>query len=480
MGRTVVRRLPAALWALPLAGVLDCGAPAGPPLATPRIDFVDGAIEPILIRGDSLVIEGFGFGTSPGSVRFPRTGGGTVSLAPAVWSDQALRTSVPDSATSGLLVVATAGGRQLTATVHILPRVSFDPLALAWQPRTAFPRAPLGVALAVATFPSGGGVSVSLYAAGGAEPLGGDSAFVPDSGVYVTRTQSGGAIGSWTRSIDFSTPRAFAAVAVATRYNSRFDGGELYVIGGIDAAGRAQPTVLGAAVNASGVTGSFAPLEPLPAPVAGAMAVVQRGRIYVIGGADSTGRPQRAVFVGRVGLDGHIDGWYQQPLLPAPRAYGGAVVREARVYAFGGIADSAPPGGGLDSTPARLATGDTASLSLVSGFFAGAWGGAGTLFPDVRSQFATFDLGNVVLVVGGYYAGVATTPVESMAATATGDSLAPFAGPVGTTTIAGQGGGTLIGPSAISWRDSDGTVHGLLVGGFDLPTRLRRAGVWGF
>src|SRR5439155_183043 len=107
--------------------------------------------------------------------------------------------------------------------------------------------------------------------------------------------------------------------------------------------------------------------------VAGAAAVVRRGRIYVLGGADSVGHPQRSVFVGRVGLDGHIDGWYRQPLLTSARAYGGGVVLDDRAIAFGGVADSVPPGGGLDAATTRLASSDTAPVSLVSGFFAGPW-----------------------------------------------------------------------------------------------------------
>jgi hypothetical protein len=51
---------------------------------------------------------------------------------------------------------------------------------------------------------------------------------------------------------------------------------------------------------------------------------------------------------------------------------------------------------------------------------------------------------------------------------------------VGTNTIAGLGGGYLVGPAGASWRDADGTRHGVILGGFDLVTRLRRAGVWGF
>ncbi len=477
---------------------LGCGAPSGPASSAPRVDYADGALEPILVRGQSVVIEGFGFGAARagGTVRFPRNGGGTVDATvpdSASWSDRTIRTNVPDGAASGSLAVVTGTGLALKLTVHVLARVAFDPAALTWQPRTAFPRAPVGVALAAAEFPGGG---TTLYAAGGAEPLGGDSTFLPDSGVYVARAQTGGAIGAWTRQKDTTdatrtrvlpAPRAFAAVAAATPYNSRFSSSALYVIGGIDAAGRPKATVLGASIDASGVTGRFQFLEPLPAPVAGAIAVVRRGRIYVMGGTDSLGRPQQAVYVGRIGVDGHIDGWYQEPPLPAARAYGGGVMLERRAVAFGGVHDSVPPGGGLDPTPTRLATSDTAPLSSASGFLTGAWAGAGALLPEGRSQFATLNLGSVVLVVGGMYPSVATSPAEVLAAgiPAGGggggsDSLGPFSGPVGTNTIAGQGGGTLVGPTGIAWRDADGTWHGALLGGFDLSTRLRKDGVWGF
>jgi hypothetical protein len=253
----------------------------------------------------------------------------------------------------------------------------------------------------------------------------------------------------------------------------------VYVIGGIDPAGRAQASVLAADATASAVSSTFVPVEPLPAPVAGASAVVRRGRLYVMGGTDALGRPQRSVYVGRVGVDGRIDGWYVQPQLPAPRAWGGGVVLNSRALAFGGLADSTAPGGELDRLPVRLATADTASVSLVSGFLTGTWGPGAALLPEGRSQFATLDLSNVVLVVGGLYSGAANGTAETLAATVTADSLGPF-GPVAVPTIADQGGGFLVGPAAASWRDADGTRHGVVVGGFDLATRLRRTGVWGF
>jgi hypothetical protein len=485
-----------------VAVLLGCGGDAsGPVFATARLDYVDGAIEPILTRGERIVLEGFGFGAARGSgaVRFARVGGGETD-APVVdsaWSPLAITATVPDSAASGTLTVITGTGRHLTATVHVIAAPAFDTATLVWQSRSPFPNAPVGVALAAAEFPASAALNTTLYAAGGAEPFdtGGQITMVPDSGVYVARANAGGggAIDAWVRQRDTTdatrsrvlpVPRAFAAAVVATRHNSRLPGSALYVIGGIDAAGSAQATVFGADVTADSVSRRFVSLEPLPTPVAGAIAVVRRGRIYVIGGTDAQGRPQRAVYVGRIGVDGHIDGWYQQPQLPGPRAYGGGLVREGRVVAIGGVADSVPPGGGLDAAPQRLVTSDTAPLSLVSGFFTGPWGSGPTFLPGGRSQFALLDVGNAVLAVGGMYAGATTNAAETIAAVVIGDSLGTFAGPVGTqiwTQSCGlSSAGTLVGPTGVTWREADGTPRGLVLGGMDLTTQLRRGCSWGF
>jgi len=500
VGRTATARLLPAAVAL----LLGCSGDASAPVfAAARLDYVDGAIEPILTRGQTVVLEGFGFGAARGSgiVRFPRSSGGEIDAAvpDSAWSALTITTTVPDSAASGTLTVTTNGGNRLTASVHVLPAPAFNPATLTWLARPSFPRAPVGVALAAAEFPAGSALGATLFAVGGAEPFlnGGQIAMVPDSGVYVARAVPGGAgtIDAWVRQRDTTdatlshvlpVPRAFAAAAVATRYNSRLPGSALYVIGGVDAAGRAQATVLGTDVTADSVSRRFIFLEPLPTPVAGAIAVVRRGRIYVIGGTDDQGRPQQAVYVGRVGVDGHIDGWYQQPPLPGPRAYGGGLVRDGRVIAIGGVADSVPPGGGLDPAPQRLVTSDTAPLSLVSGFFTGPWGAGPTMLPEGRSQFALLDVGNAVLAVGGMYGGAPTNAAETIAAPVIGDSLGTFTGPVGGGTqiweqTCGAGGaGTLVSPAGVTWREADGTPRGLVVGGIDLVTRLRRGCTWGF
>jgi hypothetical protein len=451
----------------------------------PRVDYVDGAIEPLLVREQTVVIEGFGFGDSQGTgtVQFPKAGGGSVvaTIPAGGWSDLLLRAVVPESATTGPIEVRTADGHDLTANVHVLTHLDFDPNTLTWQARPAFPGAPAGIGLAVAAEPVGSALTVAVYAAGGGEPQPGDSTTIPDAAVFTAHAAPGGAIGGWSRRPDLPTPRAFAAVAAANRFNSRFNGHALYVIGGIDSSGHARATVFQSLGSADTALGGFTSIEALPAPVAGAIAVVRRGRIYVMGGVDTLGRPQTNVYVGRVGLDGHIDGWFVEPALPSPRAYGGGVVLDDRVTVFGGLADSAPPGGGLDTLLPRLATADAAPLSLLSGFLTGAWAPAPTPLAQGRSQFATLTVGDVVLLVGGVYGGATANTAESLAATVTGgDSLGPFTGPVGTNTILGLGGGTLVGPAGAGWLDGDGSAHGLVVGGIDLPSGGPRTGTWGF
>jgi hypothetical protein len=469
----------------------SCGSDSAQPGTPLHIDYVAGAIEPVLTRGEEFVIEGYGFGDDPGLVLFTRSGGGTIerAVADSAWTPFAIAVTVPDSAAAGRvgLGVETAAGARVTATINVLPRSTIDPATLTWVSRGTFPGATSGIALAKAQFPGTGTLPTSLYAVGGAEP----PALVPDpiSGrrVYVARVTTGGAgtIGAWNSSRLLPDARAFATAVVGTPFNSRFRGNALYVIGGLDSVGRAQPSVFAADVTADSVNNAFITLEPLPAPRAGAIAVIRHGRIYVLGGTDALGRPQNTVFTGRIGATGRIDGWFTQPALTGPRAYGAGIAREGRVFTIGGVADSVPPGGGLAPGNQRLVTGDTAALSTLSGFFTGGWGVGPALLPEGRSQFALFDLDSILLVVGGVYAGAATNSAEMLAATIVNDSLGPFTGPMGANRIADlmcqtEPAGTLVEAAQVTWQEADGTRRGLLVGGLDLATQARRSCAWGW
>jgi hypothetical protein len=483
VGETGVSR--AARPALLVLMALACGDAGDPAADTARVDFVDGALEPIVVPGQRVLIQGFGFGDIPGDVRFTTPSGGTAATV-LEWTPQAIVLLVPATAVSGEIIVVTAE-QQLSAQVHVLPPVAFDPGALAWAPRPPLPAFPFGVALAAAERP-GTDSRPTIFAAGGGEPVGGDSVIVPDSAVYATRADAG-TLTAWVRQHDdrdrerhrgLPAARAFAAAAAATRYNSPVAGGVLYVLGGVDATGRAHATVYAAEVDADSLIGPFVAIEPLPMPVWGATALVRRGRLYVIGGADSVGRPHRRVFVGRVAPDGRIDGWYEQPPLTGPRALGGGVVLDRAVAVFGGVADSVPPGGGLDDSPPRMVTSDTAPLSLASGFLRGPWIGGPAFLLEGRSQFTTLWVGDHVLLLGGMYAGAASNSAELLAARWWPDSVSAFAAVAPAAPIHSQGGGTLVGAAGATWRAPDGTFHGLIVGGMDLVTRQSTTRCWGF
>jgi hypothetical protein len=88
-------------------------------------------------------------------------------------------------------------------------------------------------------------------------------------------------------------------------------------------------------------------------------------------------------------------------------------------------------------------------------------------------------VGTAVLVVGGICDGGVVCPDETLAAPMGSDSLGLFHH-AGGNTISGAGGGQIVGASNVTWRATDGSYHGLVLGGMNLATRQRVAGVWGF
>src|SRR5260370_8239790 len=107
-GRTAGRRAAtAALCGAALTAALGCGEPAGLPPSAPRIDYADGALEPVLVHGSPLLLEGFGFGAVHGVVRFTAAGGTVDALVPdsASWSDEIIPSTFPAPPVSALLTV---------------------------------------------------------------------------------------------------------------------------------------------------------------------------------------------------------------------------------------------------------------------------------------------------------------------------------------------------------------------------------------
>src|SRR5207253_45967 len=144
------------------------GDGSGPPRHARRgLGEVGGAVGPMLVGGGTAVVEGFGFGAAreAGGVTFAGAGGGTIPadvVGAGGWSDLAVRVTVPDGAVAGPLTLTTPAGLHLTATVHVIPRVSFVTDTLRRQPRAAFPSAPVGVGAAAAEIAAGDVVATTL------------------------------------------------------------------------------------------------------------------------------------------------------------------------------------------------------------------------------------------------------------------------------------------------------------------------------
>jgi N-acetylneuraminic acid mutarotase len=104
-------------------------------------------------------------------------------------------------------------------------------------------------------------------------------------------------------------------------------GAEIAVVGGFTSEGRPSPRV----DVYSPARDSWRRLPDLPVAVHHPMAAGGAGRIYVLGGYGVDGRPRRTAFVFERGR------WRPLPLLPAPRAAGGAAFVPGRIVVAGGV-----------------------------------------------------------------------------------------------------------------------------------------------
>jgi N-acetylneuraminic acid mutarotase len=125
-------------------------------------------------------------------------------------------------------------------------------------------------------------------------------------------------------------------------------------------------------------------LPDLPVGVHHAMAVGQRGRLYVLGGYTSAGVPLRTVFVLERGR------WRGLPRMPFPRAAAGAGIARGKIVVAGGVAAAG-----------RLAK-NTLSFDLAAKRWSIAPG------PTPREHLGVTALAGTVYAIGGRTAGLDT------------------------------------------------------------------------
>lgn len=443
-----------------------------PPLSA-EILYVNGATYPVLAPGQAILIEGVSFGDALGEVRFPTSAGGAV-VAPVrsdAWSDRFIATAVPEDAASGVIQVVPNTGDPLELGYAVIPRQLVPTVTWAEQAPLPFPDSGLGVALAQ-DLTSG---ILQTYLMATVRPPGADS-----TAIYAGFTGHTGITGWELRSM-LPGRHSGATLIITTPHTARSPTPRLYILGGVDSAGAASSAILTSSITLPNA--DLGPLDrapPLPRALVRPRVVLALGMLYVTGGIDREGVPNREVFIGRIRPDGVLEGWFTGPSLPDTRAFHGTLVAGSTITAFGG-ADTVTSQPGIDTLTPLNATGVRAALSARSGFFASpTWSAPDVVLPSGRSRFALLTFDGTTLVVGGVYAGARSGAEETLAAPIGDGVLGGFSRLTTTNTIAELGGGNLVDAIGVTWYDLNGVPHGAVLGGRALPNGSVRRDVWGF
>lgn len=445
---------------------------------TPSLEAVSGAAFPIVASGDRITLEGIGFGPEQGTGAVVFRGSATISAPPesTLWSDTHIETVVPDGVSAGAIGVMTDAGLLLELPLLVSSPPGFDPATLEWAGTQPLPVSASGVAAAAAQVFLGDELATFVVV------LAGGTTADESTHVYLGQVDATGGIQDWQSASTLPSQRTHAALVIATPHTTRrATSPALYVAGGLSPEGQVLGTVIAASLTLpDGTIGEWVPVSALPEALAAPRATLTNGAIYVTGGTDASGTPRPVAFVARIRPDGALEGWFRGPAPQTSLAYHGSTHVSQALWVFGGADGLAPP---LPTDTLELRREDAAStgLSSKSGYFiSDSWIHRGPTMPGGRSRFAAIRAGDFMLAVGGLYPGAAESMAETVAAAIGDSTLGSFAGPVGVNTIAGLGGGVLVGAIGVSWVDLAGRTGGLVIGGTDLGTGAPSPAVWRF
>ena len=441
-----------------------CGEPAGPGGDAPALTAINGAGLPFIRPGDTLALEGRGFGLTQGngSVRL-----GEEALAIVSWSPSAI-VAVATTVMAESLLVTTGDGISIGPLgVRAAPTDTVSTSARPWSGGADLPAALAQAAAAGITFATGTGYTSLIVLSGGRRADG----TLTDS-TRIGRTDGTGTVTAWSAAPDTIVPiaRRLHAMVGATALSSRLaSGGVAWMIGGMDSTGRTLADVLGISVGLDGSYGFWTPLAPLPGDRAGSAATVGLGAIYVVGGFGTDSTARRDVLMAIINPEGTINGWFRGPDLPVALAFAGAAVIDDRLYVAGGETGLVHP----DSSVTGQLTSAVYSLRLSrrTGFFADtAWTTEPVALVHARARHALYAAAGGLVVVGGVLVDSAVNDTE--AARIAGGTLGAFQESTATARI---GGPTRDG-GAPAIRDGSGFAVVTVVGGTDAGGATSR--VW--
>jgi hypothetical protein len=435
---------------------------------------VNGVTKPTGLQGMTVIIEGSAFGDDPalseGHVYFETSTGtrleATIADAVNDWTDEFIVTSVPQGVTdTSWLWVETATGATDTIEFRLIQSGTFSPSLINWTETTALPMAIQGLGAEFVPVEEGANPANYVFTTGGA-----DSMAVPTDVVYrATVAQSGALGGSWTALTALPEARAYHASAAATAFTAVLDttttSAYLYVIGGQDAAGDAVSTVYVGHVDLDGAVTDWQTTTALPAPLFGASAALFRGFIYLTGGQDDTGAASASTWRAPIAEDGSLGTWEELTAMPTARAFHSFLNFGPFLYAVGGDSTTALP-----AVQATLSTGELpqvhmARINLRTGDLADAGWSATAPMNKGRSKHSTIFAGGSLFATSGIYSGQAGSSENIVGDLASDGTVVSWGGATGSETIDVELGISLYNQAAVTFIDTSGAGHVLVLGG---------------
>lgn len=443
-------------------------------VVAPEAFRINGVTRPTGLRGMTVIVEGSAFGDSmalaEGVVYF-QAGDGSAAAAPILdpdddWNDSFIVTQVPQAtADTSLVWVETATGSSDSIEFRIIQSGVFSPSLINWTQTTPLPQPLQGLGAVFVPIEDGPTPGNHIYVVGGADTLN-----VATDAVYASAVQASGELtGGWGMATPLPEPRAYHTLTAATAFTAALDtattGGLLYVIGGVDAAGDASDDVWMARIELDGSVGSWVATAPLPQPLHSADATLFRGFMYVTGGADTLNAPTTTVLRARIAEDGSLGAWESIGTLPGPRAHHAQIGFGPFLHVIGGDA------GTVDPVAAGLSGGETsavhfARISVRTGDLAGPWTATESM-AKARSKHSAIFGGGALFTTSGVYAGQPGSSENAFASLNNDGTTDPWNGATGSEIIEVEIGISLYNQAAVTFLESDGTGHVLVLGGAD-------------
>jgi N-acetylneuraminic acid mutarotase len=209
--------------------------------------------------------------------------------------------------------------------------------------------------------------------------IGGDASGSATSTVLYAPTNSSGTIGAWTNTTPLPQGRL---------YHSVFSyGGRVYSVGGYNSSWNLTSDVFYAPINSSGTIDAWATTTPLPNISAYGSSFAFNGRAYLVGGYADYYRTSTVLYA-PINSSGTIGAWTTTTPLPSAIYHHSSFVYNDRVYVAGGRVDS------NDST-------STVFYAQINGDGTiGPWNTTAYL-PNKLHNHSAFSYGNYAYVVGG-------------------------------------------------------------------------------